>query len=316
LTVRTREGEETFVIVPFEGGIRALRGETGGEAWRAPLTLGNATSGMVSDLNGDNANEIVVVTRSAPVLYVVETASGKIISETKLESNVVGAPFAYNFGEERGALLALTNGELILLNMNGEKIRSVKLDGEITTAPLVISTSRGMIATVGTTQGLLALDAAKLRPLGRIVTEGDTVRGTLIAADLDMDGSQEILMLTRLGRIAVVNTADGKIRWFADGAADAESAAFADVNDDGTLDVLVPAGATFAAGFSGRDGSLIWKVQDDSKTVAASSSAAPTRSLTITSTKNGRNFLVGGDASRVGLRAVELKKGAAKSASN
>src|SRR5947209_20459154 len=117
-------------------------------------------------------------------------------------------------------------------------------------------------------------------------------------------------MVTKRGRVALVNTTDGNVRWSNEGATDAASAAFADVNGDGVLDVIVAGGKDFALGFSGKDGSLVMKVEEGgSKRPAEQKAGGSLRSLVVTPSLSGGGMLVGGDPERIGLRAVELPKG-------
>jgi hypothetical protein len=157
------------------------------------------------------------------------------------------------------------------------------------------------------------MDSSELKLLGMINTGDDSPRGTLTTADLDGDGTVEIVMVTRGGRVALIGTSDGKIKWVAEGAGDADSAALADLNADGVLDVIAAAGPVFAYGFSGRDGSLIWRVEEEMSRGSAGGAPEPLpRSLTVAQSPTGEAFLVGGDPSRMGLRAVELPKGSVK----
>ena len=316
LITPAREAGGSNIVVAFDGGVRALKGDTGREAWRTLLAAGTATGGITTDMNGDGKLEIALVAGSPSTLYLIDPDTGLIISETKLGATVVGSPVAYNVGDGRGVAVSLDNSSVEVRNVKGESVRSVKLEGTVTTAPLIVSTGQGVIMTVGTDKGLDALDAAELKPLGRIVTENDVVRGTLNAIDLDSDGTSEIVMVTKLGRVAVVGTTDGKIKWFAEGATDAGAASFADLNGDGTLDVIVPAGAMFALGFSGRDGSLVWRTEEERAAASTASTGATgtMRALTVAPASSDAVFLVGGEPSRVGLRAVELPKGAFKTA--
>ena len=120
-------------------------------------------------------------------------------------------------------------------------------------------------------------------------------------------------MVTRLGRAVAIGAIDGKIKWFAMGATDAASAAFADVNGDGALDVLVAAGPSFAIALSGRDGSLIWKAEEAGSSMPPKGAAVSVRSLvTATGSDGTRAFLVGSDPQRTGLRAVGLPQGSVK----
>jgi len=170
------------------------------------------------------------------------------------------------------------------------------------------------VLVVGTNKGLTALSMPELKTLGTIVADDDSVHGMLSDADVNGDGTTEIVMVTKRGRVALVSTVDGNVIWYAEGAMDAASATFGDLNADGVLDVIVPGGAAFAIGLSGRDGSLIWKVDEDGGRRAESNPAKGTRALVVAETLNGGAVLVGSDPSRIGLRAVELPKGALKAA--
>ena len=117
-------------------------------------------------------------------------------------------------------------------------------------------------------------------------------------------------MITNRARVVAMNTTDGKIRWEANGATDAASAAFADLNSDGVLDVLVAAWPAFAVAFSGRDGSLIWRAEEDMDP-AARMPFGSGRSLITVPVAGGSNAIVAGtDSYRKGFRAVGLPRGA------
>lgn len=305
--------DATSVVVAFEGGVRALRGDTGREAWRATLQ-GRALSGAVGDLNGDGSSEVVIVTGDPHRLYVLDGATGRALADKELSAEVVGAPYLLTSVEPRGVAVALKDGTLEIRGVDGQVVRNTKLPSEVTTAPLAVKRGENALMVVGTQEGLIALTINDLTMLGRIVPEADVVRGTLTATDVDNDGATEIILLTKRGRVALVSTIDGNVKWYAEGATDAESAVFADVNSDGVLDVLVPGGNSFAVGYSGRDGSLVWRVEEPgSKPQGAD---APARTLVVAPSLGGGAILVGSDPSRVGLRAVELPKGALRTAAN
>lgn len=312
--------DRTNVIVGFDEGIRGLRGDTGRELWRTKLS-GRATSVNVSDVDGDGRMEIVVGTSDPPNLYVVDGEAGRIVSQTKLDANPFGAP-ALVVGEKgRDLLIGLSNTTLELRSAGGALTHSTKFDLPLTTPPLALMTPRGQIIVVGTEAGIVALKSEDLSPIGRIAITDDAPRGTLTVADLDGDGANELIVVTKNGRVAVVSTIDGNTKWYAEGATDAASASVADLNGDGVLDVIVPAGATFARGFSGRDGSLIWKVEeeagrrDTTATTAVVPRAFAPRSLVIAPTaEGGGGVVVGSDPARTGLRAVELPKGSVRTA--
>ncbi len=57
---------------------------------------------------------------------------------------------------------------------------------------------------VGGNSALWALSVPDLKVLGAIRAEDDSVRGALASADVDGDGSTEIVMVTKKGRVALV----------------------------------------------------------------------------------------------------------------
>jgi hypothetical protein len=293
------------VVVATAGGVRALRGETGREFWRASLQ-GRASGGLVADANGDGSADVVVVTQDPERYYVLDGGTGRVLADHKLEGEAVGAPYLLDAAGARGILVSLKKGRVELRGADGEAKGEAKVEGDVTTAPLVVSRGQMTFMVVGTDSGLWAFSLPDLKVLGVIKADDDSIRGVLSSSDVDGDGSPEVVMVTKRGRVALVNTTDGNVRWSMEGVPSAEAAAFADVNGDGVLDVIVPGGDAFALGFSGRDGSLVMKVMDGR---ASSQKATETRPLVAAQSMGGM-MLVGGDLARMGIRALELPKGA------
>jgi hypothetical protein len=304
----------TYVVVATQGGVRALLGDTGRETWRAGLE-GTAASGVAADLDGDGKQELVVITEGPEMFYVINPLSGRVQVSQKLSGQVTGPPYPFEAGGKRGVVLGMKQGRVEFRGADGQVAAEAKIDEDVTTAPLVTHRGEMSFMAVGGNSALWALSVPDLKVLGAIRAEDDSIRGTLAAADLDGDGSAEIVMVTKRGRVALVSTDDGTVRWFAEGGEAAASAAFADVNGDGVLDVIVPgAGNTFALAFSGRDGSLVMRVEESGKG-GGPQPGGRTRSLVVTPALGGGGWLVGGDPAGTGLRAVELPKGSVKTAS-
>jgi outer membrane protein assembly factor BamB len=300
------------VVVAFDGGVRALEGATGRELWRATL-MNVPVSGAVAAPDGGGAKRLLVASDKS--LTILNPENGQTVSEVKLDAALVAAPAQFPLGSGVGVIFSLEGGMLDVRNSSGERVRALKMDTTITTPPLVVTGPRGMLVLVGTENGLISLNAEDLKPLGRIATDNDAPAGMLTAADLEGDGAPEVILITRLGRIAAIGTTDGKIKWYNTGAADAASATFADLNNDGVLDVLVAAGQNFAQGFSGRDGTLIWRAEDEAKGGTQSATPNQSRALVAVPSSDGSNpFVVGTDTAHTGLRAISLPKDSVRAA--
>jgi outer membrane protein assembly factor BamB len=313
VTVPSRGAAGASVLAGAEGGVRLLRADTGREVWRAKLE-GAAASGAVIDSDGDGTNELIVTTRNPAGLYALSVETGRVLASAKLEAEVIGAPVAYAVAGGRGVLLSLASDELQTRGSDLRVSGGLKLDTRLTTAPILVSRGDARVLVVGGERGLIAVQFPEMKVLGQIVSENDPVRGTLASADMDGDGSAEIVLVTRAGRVALVGTNDGNVKWYAEGAAGAESATLADLNGDGVLDVVVPGGDSFALGFSGLDGSMLMRAEEAGSTPKASTGAAPTRTIAVTPSLGGGLLLVGADTAGSGLRAIEVPKGRARAA--
>ncbi|HEX9919853.1 MAG TPA: PQQ-binding-like beta-propeller repeat protein, partial [Pyrinomonadaceae bacterium] len=293
------------VVVANADGVRGLDGETGRELWRTALQ-GRLSGGTVAQMQGEGAAaEFAIATVDPDMLYVLDGKNGSVVSRTKLNGSIIGAPIPFTHGDIHGVTYVLDNNQLDIRRRDGTVVRAIKFDVPFTTPPLVLATPRGTLVIIGTRNGLIFFEGSELKPLGRITTEKDAPRGRLTAADLDNDGMIEIVMVTQNGRVAVISTA-GKVNWAAEGATDAYMATFANLNNDGVLDVVAASSESFALGFSGRDGTVIWRADDNPKANPQGAGDGPLRTLTNSLSSTGAPLLVGGDANRSAVRAVGL----------
>ncbi len=280
----------------------AIQGASGRELWRAPIPAPAIGATLINDRGG---SQIVILDNTRQRLTVLNAADGRTVSQTRLPARVVGAPTAI-VGQSTFAV-AYENGAVEIRDKNGSVTRSGSTGSSATTGPLFIRGPRGDLVLAGTRDGLTALTADDLRPLGRVSLRDDVPRGVLRAEDLDGDGILEILMITVRRHLIAVNASDGRILW--DIAADAETdaLAFADVNGDGVLDVFTAAGPGFAVALSGRDGKVIWKDAAFGDLSANHAAGAGARTLIALPGASGL-MLIGSDPSLTELRAVVFPK--------
>jgi outer membrane protein assembly factor BamB len=204
-------------------------------------------------------------------------------------------------------MIALDDGRLQVIDQTGKVTRSADAGSPATTSPVFVRTARSGLVLIGTKNGLTALNAADLRPLGRIALKDDAPRGVLSARDLDGDGTAEVVMFTDRGRVVVVKSDEGKLIWETD-ARRAGMVTFADVNNDHVLDLLMAGREGFAFALSGRDGAPLWEEAAPSGVATNHAPSPGQRSAQVAPSRSGVLLIVG-DPIRGGLRAVEFSRG-------
>ena len=303
LIVRARSGLDN-VIVMSGATVTKFEGVTGRELWHAALPAAASSGAVVETARGAS---IFIVDNSLQRVFLLDGVDGNIGSQIKLPQRVVGGPTTFIDQSSQRILLAFANGRIEVRDETGAVVRSGDAGSAVTTSPLFVKGSHAPFVMVGTKNGLTALNADDLRPLGRVAIKDDVARGALAAEDLNGDGAAEVLMVTEHGRVIAVNAADGRILWNADAGSEVDGMTFADVNGDGVMDVIVGTSQVFALVISGRDGSIVWKDSEGAGLVANHATSLAPRS--IVAIPFGRAaLLISGDASRSGLRAVELLK--------
>jgi outer membrane protein assembly factor BamB len=305
LSSADKAGGKTRLLLRSSAGLRALDLSTGQLLWEKELA-GSASGFAAVDFTGTGDADFVVVTRDPSSVSILDPASGAPISEVKLERQVIGKPVPYIVGLDRGFVLSEAGGVLDVLSRSGASLRTASLETEIYTAPVLVKSGRDVLLVVGTEKGLLCLDAATLKPRWRVDTPGDAVTGSLGVADLDANGADDVVMLTRGGVVAVVDSATGKIRWHSGGAGNAASIGFADVNADGRTDVIIPTGRNTIKALSGREGSELFETTLDSPLTQEGSSSERYSLVVASGINGGGAWIFLSDSSGPGLRALSL----------
>jgi len=287
-------------VVVFAGAqVSKIEGATGRELWSTNLP--NVLS-CGAALNG---SKLVFVDSSLQRLFIVNEIDGRMTTQVVLAGRVIGAPVS--FGDQMTFMLAYDTGRIEIRDSIGAVIRSGDAGSPATTAPIFIRSATGNLVLVGTRDGLTALTANDLRPLGRVALKSDAPRGSLLAQDLDGDGIAEVIMTTAKGNVVVIKATDGTIAWNVPVDADGGAVASADVNGDHVLDVFVTGGQTFAVALSGRDGSTIWKDSGFTSAIANHASTGVSRSIVAVPYGTGA-LLIASEPSHSGLRAIAFAK--------
>lgn len=307
LAIPNRQRLDNVVVINGSSA-REIEGATGRELWRSTLPAPASAATVISDRSG---SQIVIVDNSKQRLLMLREATGELATQMKLSARVVGAPVALSGEGNRAFALSFDNGDLQIRDGAGTLIHAVNVSSPATTAPLFVKGRRGDLLLIGTREGLNALTADELRPLGRVSIPDDAPRGTMVAQDLDGDAVAEIILTTARRHLLVVNSTDGKIVWSVPAADYGDSFAFADVDGDQNLDVFVEAPQRFALALSGRDGKVIWTGDPEGTQATNHANALESRGLVSVPSTSGV-LLIGRDASQSGLRAMTFFKAAVR----
>lgn len=300
-------GNPSRVVVSYEGGVRALDGLTGREAWATELP-GHFVGGLVADIDSRPGAEIYLSDARLNQLISLDASTGAVLSQTKLTERPAGPPVLLRKRDSVHLLVPLRGDAIEVRKVNGEYIRTIRVAGNLTTVPVVVSTARGALIVVGTRSGLATFETNEFTPLAGIVLYGgDYPIGALAPAPGDRAGLVDTLvMISSSGRVVAVNLADGKMKWIAEGFTRAASAVFADVDADGRSDILVPGVNSFAMALSASDGSIIWQSAEEPRDARQARLLSHSAKLIAVTLKDGRTIIVGSDVGGIGLRALQF----------
>jgi outer membrane protein assembly factor BamB len=292
-------------VVVFAGTmIIEIEGLTGRELWRANLPAAILSGTAISD---QRSSRLAFIDTSLQRLIIIDSFGGNILAQIALPARVVGPPVAFGDQSNPGFLIAYDNGRIESRDRAGALLRAGDTGSSATTAPIFVRGARGNLILIGTRDGLTAMTADSLRPLGRVTIKDDVPRGTLMAQDIDGDGIAEAIMTTARGHVVTINATDGRIVWDVAADNDSDSFAFADVNGDHVLDIFISTGQTFAIVLSGRDGSTIWKDAGSHPLIANHAMGLVSRTIVLVPYGAGA-ILIASEPSHAGLRAIAFAK--------
>ncbi|MGQ4894300.1 MAG: FG-GAP-like repeat-containing protein [Candidatus Njordarchaeia archaeon] len=219
----------SFEVLFHSGGtIYCLNGRNGSFIWKYQTNKDVWGLIAIGDLNGDNISDIVVGARMDKYVFAINGINGNLLWRSgRFESNISTYP-------------ALCD-----------------VDGDNRVDVLIGDSGGTFYALNGSDGGILW----KYEINGSI-----KMRGPPAVGDLDNDGKNEVIFFGGDGYAYALNGEDGSLLWrFRAGQQVLSSAALADVDDDGRLEVIfgVIGSQEYKYGYvyalNGEDGSLLWR---------------------------------------------------------
>jgi len=308
LIIQSASGLDDVVV--FDGLAAArIEGGSGRALWKTPLPDLQSSAVVVPDAA---SAEVAIIDTSLRRLLVLSGVNGQTIAKASLPARVAGSPAA-SLDQNGQFFIAYENGNIELRDKGGTVIRSGSAASPAITGPLIVKSrpddvnKRQDLILIDTRDGLTGMTAGDLKPLGRVTGKEEVSRGSLMAADLDGDGSTEVLMTTQEGDLLAIHGEDGKTLWNTNVKDIPQGIAFADLNGDNVLDVIMTTAGSFAIALSGRDGSPLWSDTEPTGSVLDHANSFQSRGLVVVPLRAGV-LVVAGDTSHTGLRAIEFPK--------
>jgi outer membrane protein assembly factor BamB len=181
-----------------ENALVALRGYDGSVLWKSPVYGGLDSSPIIADINGDGRLEVVITSLADASSHAFDADSGRIL-------------WSYRFGptdtcthDRNNICRPLTTstyrtGDAICRSYTTPLLADINNDGNI---EVVVGSNNGTVAILAGATGKLIV-SIKTKAI---------IRGSAVLADIDMDGSQELL-ITSGDRILVYKTAAREGEW-------------------------------------------------------------------------------------------------------
>lgn len=229
--------------------------------WRTDLATLLESTAVAADVNGDGLDEIVAAGRED--LFVLD-GMGKVLWKWHAKGRFMTYPAVYRTTEGKALVYAAdSGGQLTCLDGTGHVVWQAQLKGaSVWSGPAVSPLKPGGKAMViqGDGTGLVwALDAADGKVAWQTQVEGAPV--TPAVADLDGDGSKEIVVVTDAGGLFAIGS-DGALRWGHDTKARKPlwgvSAPVVFEASDGKARIVAAAGDDTVGCWDGK-GQLVWR---------------------------------------------------------
>jgi len=217
------DGLLEVVVAARNEALYALNGEDGSILWSYSIALGgNSSAPMVGDIQGDQNLEVVFA--SDDTLYAFEGESGGLIWSQPINPATAASP-----------CLADLNGDGSNEVIFGEYSQTCAYDGETGS---ILWTSTGQIQSYGSS----------------------------VAEDVDNNGTAEVMVLTSEGGdlyFTLVSGLNGSEIWSSQleiglGVVLTSSPAFADINNDGSPEIISCFGDNDLYVYNPLDGTVIW----------------------------------------------------------
>lgn len=224
-----------IVAVDMGGNAVAVDGN-GTVLWRQSLEATTYTDPVVADVDGDGAVEIAVGTRAETVVL---SASGDVEGRVEVAAKTLAAA---DVDDDAAVELFVTSAGVVTA-LDGADLRS-EWEASVSGIPRVhaVGGDGGRTLYVGVSgQRVLALDAADGdRRWETQVGSGDSMMPAPAVGDLSGDGSEEVVVVTNGGTVAVLDPeSGGELAAYERDVLVWTFPTLADIDGDGAEEILV-----------------------------------------------------------------------------
>ncbi len=242
------------------GGLIILTSEKG-TLWGVDARYGEVIwENKSSPLQGQSLFPAPVVVREKNHLGVIavsqdggvgffDVTNGFLQWHYALKENIKSSPIIVRYKNETLIFIITLNGRYAFLNLTGEEIISGEIDDSFVSTPSQIHSKKNSPKIVlGSNRGNLYylnyqdLDNVKVEKIQNFSTAtSDAIISSPVIVDLNFDKEEDIVVVTRNGRVGLLNGATGELflPLFQVGSKVTATPLIADINNDRNLEIII-----------------------------------------------------------------------------
>jgi len=329
---RHADGAGFALVLASAGGVVQLVNPADGAAlWpeAAMVPSGIRSSPIIADINSDATGDVLVGGDDSR-LYIFDGLSGALVYKSDILGGGISAPAACGDLNDDGvpdAVCCSDDGIVLFVYSPSASARAftIPLGGRIVAAPVIVrdpETGRVRVVVAlydgtvylldGRDRNHVMIDTAEgINKFKGLALSDNEIGGAPLIADVNGDGTLDMVVASRQGYIASFNLRSTQLQWLytlepkpiKDFPVRTASLVAADLNGDALLEIVAawPNGRLYA--LSGENGKLIWQQQTDewNRFIGTPALADLTKDGipdVVIGGENGFLYVVDGDAAR------------------